>query len=188
MGGLHNVENTVAAVSVAWLLGVEQEKIKEAISNFKGVQRRFELIWKNEQFVLIDDYAHHPAELKALLEGVRSLHGDTPCTIFFQPHLYTRTRDLAAEFGAALEAADEVVLLPIYPARETPLEGVQSELIAAHIKNAAVTIVHKEELAAWIKNDLIQHKKQKKVYITAGAGDIDQLLPSLHQLFSTTCN
>ena len=188
MGGLHNVENTVAAVSIAWLLGVEQEKIKEAISNFKGVQRRFELIWKNEQFVLIDDYAHHPAELKALLEGVRSLHGDTPCTIFFQPHLYTRTRDLAAEFGAALEAADQVVLLPIYPARETPLEGVQSELIAAHIKKAAVTIVQKEELATWIKNDLLQHNKQKKVYITAGAGDIDQLLPSLHQLFSTTCN
>ena len=87
------------------------EEIKEAISNFKGVQRRFELIWKNEQFVLIDDYAHHPAELKALLEGVRSLHGDTPCTIFFQPHLYTRTRDLAAEFGAALEAAEALVSL-----------------------------------------------------------------------------
>lgn len=188
MGGLHNVENAVAAISIAWLLGVEEDKIKEAIANFKGVQRRFELIWQSEQVVLIDDYAHHPAELKALLEGVRSLHGNTPCTIFFQPHLYTRTRDLAPAFGAALDTADQVVLLPIYPARETPLEGVQSELIATHIKKAAVTLLAKEQVATWITNDLRKNEKQKKIYITAGAGDIDQLLPSLRQLLSVSCN
>ena len=188
MGGLHNVENAVAAISIAWLLGIEVEKIKEAIANFKGVQRRFELIWQGEQVVLIDDYAHHPAELRALLEGVRSLHGDTPCTIFFQPHLYTRTRDLALEFGNALDEADEVVLLPIYPAREMPIAGVQSELIAAHIHKAAVRVLPKEEVVGWITKDLSKNEKQKKVYITAGAGDIDQLLPSLQQLLSTSCN
>ncbi len=188
MGGLHNVENAVAAISIAFLLGVKEEKIKEAIANFKGVQRRFELIGKNEQAIIIDDYAHHPAELKALLEGVRSLYGDTPCTIFFQPHLYTRTRDLATEFGAALDAADQVVLLPIYPARETPIAGVQSELIAAHVKKAAVCILPKEQLTTWIKTDLKKNEEQKRIYITAGAGDIDQVLPSLRQLFSISCN
>jgi len=188
MGGLHNVENAIAAISMAWLLGIEEEKVKMAIANFKGVQRRFELIWQSDQVVLIDDYAHHPAELAALLEGVRSLHGSISCTIFFQPHLYSRTRDLAADFGAALDTADQVVLLPIYPARETPMEGVCSELIASHIKKATVSLLPKEQVATWVANDLRMNEKQKRIYITAGAGDIDQLLPSLCQLLNTSCN
>lgn len=188
MGGLHNVENAVAAISIAWLMGIEEEKIKEAIANFKGVQRRFELIWQSKQVVLIDDYAHHPAELTALVAGVRSLHGDTSCTIIFQPHLYSRTRDLAAAFGAALDAADQVILLPIYPAREIPLEGVSSELIASHIKNARVSMLPKEQVTTWVANDLKRNENQKRIYLTAGAGDIDQLLPSLRQLLSISCN
>src|SRR6185436_8715575 len=106
----------------------------KAIGNFKGVKRRFEYVLRNDTHVLIDDYAHHPADLKALLSGVKSLYEDEKCTVIFQPHLYSRTNDLASEFAKSLDMADEVILLPIYPARELPMEGVTSELILDEMK------------------------------------------------------
>jgi UDP-N-acetylmuramate--alanine ligase len=181
MGGLHNVENTVAAVSITHALGVETEKIKKAVSSFRGVQRRFEVIWKDDQKVLIDDYAHHPAELEALIQGVRSLYGATKCTILFQPHLFSRTRDLAAAFGQALSGADQVVLLPIYPARELPIAGVTSAMIQQHINGKPVLELEKTDVLSWMKSQL-ENTKVPSVYVTAGAGDIDQLLPALTAL------
>jgi len=181
MGGLHNVENTVAAVSIASMLGVEESKIKKAVASFRGVQRRFEVIWKDANRVWIDDYAHHPAELQALITGVRSLYGSKKCTIIFQPHLYTRTRDLAMEFGEALSGADEVILLPIYPARELPIEGVSSELIKQNINDKPVSLFDKNQVLSWF-TETIKNENEQNIIITAGAGDIDQLLPTMKKL------
>ncbi|NBY24225.1 MAG: UDP-N-acetylmuramate--L-alanine ligase [Chitinophagaceae bacterium] len=181
MGGLHNVENTVAAVSIASMLGIEESKIKKAVASFRGVQRRFEVIWKDANRVWIDDYAHHPAELQALITGVRSLYGSKKCTIIFQPHLYTRTRDLAKEFGEALSGADEVILLPIYPARELPIEGVSSELIKQNINDKPVALFDKNQVLTWFTEEMKKENEQN-IIITAGAGDIDQLLPTMKNI------
>ena len=181
MGGLHNVENTVAAVSIASMLGIEESKIKKAVASFRGVQRRFEVIWKDANRVWIDDYAHHPAELQALITGVRSLYGSKKCTIIFQPHLYTRTRDLAKEFGEALSGADEVILLPIYPARELPIEGVSSELIKQNINDKPVSLFDKNQVLSWFTEEMKKENEQN-IIITAGAGDIDQLLPTMKNI------
>lgn len=181
MGGLHNVENTVAAVSIASMLGVEESKIKKAVASFRGVQRRFEVIWKDANRVWIDDYAHHPAELQALITGIRSLYGSKKCTIIFQPHLYTRTRDLAKEFGEALSGADEVILLPIYPARELPIEGVSSELIKQNINDKPVSLFDKNQVLSWF-TEKMKNESEQNIIITAGAGDIDQLLPTLKNI------
>lgn len=184
MGGLHNVENAVAAIAIAQSMGMEEHKIKEAVASFRGVQRRFQVIHKDNRRVLIDDYAHHPAELQALITGVRSLYGTKKCVIIFQPHLYTRTSDLSKEFGEALAQADQVVLLPIYPARELPIEGVTSELIKNAITGKPVEVIEKSELVAWL-SEAIKYENEQTIYITAGAGDIDQLLPTIKKLIES---
>ncbi len=137
MGGLHNIENSIAAITIAKHVGIEDDKIKKGIENFKGVKRRFEYIIKNKDHIFIDDYAHHPEELRALITGVRSLYKEQKMTLVFQPHLYSRTKDLYKEFGTVLSMADEVILLPLYPAREQAIPGVTSELIfhEINIKN-----------------------------------------------------
>ena len=119
MGGRHNVENALVAIAVAHHLGIEDEKIKDAISAFKGVKRRFEYVIKRPDFVFIDDYAHHPEELRALITGTKNLFEGMKCTVIFQPHLFTRTRDFADGFAEVLDLADEAILLPIYPGQGT---------------------------------------------------------------------
>jgi UDP-N-acetylmuramate--alanine ligase len=178
MGGMHNVENAVAAIAVASSLGIENEKIKAAVENFCGVKRRFEYIIKNERLVFVDDYAHHPEELKALITGARSLFKQKKCTVIFQPHLYSRTRDLADGFAEVLDLADEVILLPIYPARELPIEGVNSEMILLKMKNDNRSVMSKTALLDWIKEEYIEtlNKEFGEILITAGAGDIDMLI------------
>jgi len=131
MGGLHNVENATAAIAIALTLGIDEQKIKEAVAAFKGVKRRFEYKVKTSNKVLIDDYAHHPEELNALISGVRSLYPTEKMVLVFQPHLYSRTQDQAAGFMEVLDKADEVILLPIYPARELPIEGITSDMLLA---------------------------------------------------------
>lgn len=177
-GGMHNVENTIAAVAAVQQLGIGREKIKAAIADFKGVKRRFEYIVKNERIVYIDDYAHHPEELRALIQGATALFSNRPCKVIFQPHLFSRTRDMADEFAHSLDAATEVVLLPIYPARELPMAGVSSELIARKMKNAAVKMMNKQEALEWAGNN------QTGLLITAGAGDIDQLVEPIKKRLS----
>ncbi|MEY4552194.1 MAG: hypothetical protein RL099_522 [Bacteroidota bacterium] len=173
MGGLHNIENALVAIAVAVHLGIEPEKIKIALANFAGVKRRFEYLVKTNEQVLIDDYAHHPAELAALISGVRSLYSNQKLTIVFQPHLFSRTQDLCDGFAESLSAADEVVLLPIYPARELPIPGVTSEMIARKMTNKNVVLLEKEAVSNWVK------KQQPKLLVMAGAGDIDVLIRNI---------
>jgi UDP-N-acetylmuramate--alanine ligase len=178
MGGMHNVENSVAAISVAHELGIENGKIKAAVEAFRGVKRRFEYIVRNDKLVFVDDYAHHPEELRALISGAKTLFQGMKCTVIFQPHLYSRTRDLADGFGESLGLADEVLLLPIYPARELPIEGVTSKTIADKIRNAKVELVSKEELL----KRLSEKAKGIELLIAAGAGDIDAMLPEIKKI------
>jgi len=181
MGGRHNVENAVAAIAVAHQLGIPGDRIVEAVAAFRGVKRRFEYIVKQPNRVYIDDYAHHPEELRALISGAKELYPAMKCTIIFQPHLFTRTRDFADGFAASLDLADEVILLPIYPARELPIEGVTSELIAGKMKKAKLTLADKKEVLAIIK-DRAGDRDQAQLLITAGAGDIDLLIEPIRQL------
>ncbi|HEY1113013.1 MAG TPA: UDP-N-acetylmuramate--L-alanine ligase [Chitinophagaceae bacterium] len=191
VGGMHNVENAVAAIAVADHLEIEEDKIREAVAAFRGVKRRFEyIIAPKEQVpggyvqpVFIDDYAHHPEELRALLKSTRHLLPQRKITVVFQPHLYTRTRDLAEGFADSLSIADEVILLPIYPARELPIEGVSSELILQKIDREQKRIVAKEELVDWMRSYVTNMNKEfGEIIITAGAGDIDVLVPQLKEI------
>jgi len=179
IGGLHNVENVLVAIAVAKHLGIANEKIKTAIAAFKGVKRRFEYVVKNEQQVLIDDYAHHPEELNALIGGARSVFPGRKVTVVFQPHLFSRTRDLATGFAAALDAADEVVLLPIYPARELPMEGVTSKIIWQGMVNNNKHLLEKEAMLEWVK------ATKPELLIMAGAGDIDALVKPVAAILQT---
>lgn len=185
IGGMHNVENAIAAIAVANELKIDPLKIAEAIAGFKGVRRRFEYsippVKKQEgayvKPVLIDDYAHHPAELKALLTSVKSLFPQRVVTVIFQPHLFTRTRDFANGFAEALSIADNVVLLPIYPARELPIPGVSSEMVLDKINANEKVLVTKEGLLDWMREH-VQHlnKEFGEVIVMAGAGDIDAMV------------
>ncbi|WP_127130793.1 UDP-N-acetylmuramate--L-alanine ligase [Pseudoflavitalea rhizosphaerae] len=172
MGGLHNIENVIAAIMIGHHLGIADDKIKAAVADFKGVKRRFEYMIKTPSQVFVDDYAHHPEELRALISGARKLFPDKKCTVIFQPHLFTRTRDFAKEFAESLDLADEVVLLPVYPARELPIEGVTSNLILDQITITNKQVLEKAQVLDFIK----QQKKDNWLLITAGAGDIDTLL------------
>jgi UDP-N-acetylmuramate--alanine ligase len=179
VGGLHNVENSVAAMAVAMWLQIDPEKIIQAVATFRGVKRRFEYIVKNEEAVMIDDYAHHPEELRWLITSVKNLYPDRECVVVFQPHLFTRTRDLADGFAEVLDLADEVMLLPIYPARELPLEGVSSEMIKERMKKAKVSVLDKEGVVNRVE---VLGNRDKMVLVTAGAGDIDRMLETLRKL------
>ena len=191
MGGMHNVENAVAAIAVASSLEIENDKIRAAVESFKGVKRRFEYIIKNARIVFIDDYAHHPEELRALIQGAKTLFKQKKCTIIFQPHLYTRTRDLVNGFAEVLDLADEVILLPIYPARELPVEGVNSEMILKKMKIESLPaggqgkkVMSKDELLKWIKSDYVKNVNTEfgQVLITAGAGDIDMVVEPIKEI------
>ena len=178
MGGMHNVENALAAITVAYQVGIPSELIKEGVAAFRGVKRRFEYVVKRKDLVYIDDYAHHPEELRALINGAKTLFSGRKCTVIFQPHLFSRTRDLADGFAEVLDMADEVILLPIYPARELPIEGVTSEMITKMMKNERAIIMEKDELMKWMGNEYAKtvNKDFGELLITAGAGDIDTLV------------
>ena len=178
MGGWHNVENSLAAIAAALELGISHELIKKAIANFKGIKRRFEFAWKSKEGFVIDDYAHHPEELRALIQGVEELYPNENYLMVFQPHLFSRTKDQAAGFAEVLSRVPKLVLLPIYPAREEPIEGVNSEWLATLIQQPNhVEIVGKDNLL-----DYIQSNQISKV-VLAGAGDIDTCVqPIVHML------
>lgn len=170
VAGFHNVENAVAAGAIATQLQIEKAKIRNALSSFRGVKRRFEFIVRNDKTVYIDDYAHHPREISTFLQSVKEIFPGRKITCIFQPHLYTRTRDFADDFGLSLSLADEVMLLPIYPARELPIEGVTSEMLLGKIAVKSKKVVDKQHLIGEL-----QHR-QPEVLLTVGAGDIDQLV------------
>lgn len=178
IGGMHNVENAVAAIAVTQLLGISPGKVKHALPGFKGVKRRFEYVIKNDELVYIDDYAHHPEELAALITSAKQLFRGRKCVVAFQPHLFTRTRDLAEGFAHSLDMADEVILLDIYPARELPVEGVSAQMIKDKMTNESCTILSKEGLLKYVQVAPLS------LFITAGAGDIDQLVEPIKKILA----
>jgi UDP-N-acetylmuramate--alanine ligase len=168
--GKLNVENAVAASSLAILAGVEPAAIKEALATYQGVRRRFDVRYRSENYLLIDDYAHHPEELRATIGSVRAMFPGRWITGIFQPHLYSRTRDFAGEFAEQLSSLDEVILLDIYPAREKPLPGVTSALIFDQVKAGKKTLIQKADLTEAAKH------LNPGVILMMGAGDIENLV------------
>jgi UDP-N-acetylmuramate--alanine ligase len=170
ISGRINVENSVASIALSLRAGVSFSELRESLANFEGVKRRFEYHVNNDNYVYIDDYAHHPAELEAFIGSIKELYSDKKITGIFQPHLFSRTQDFAKEFGTALSALDELVLLDIYPARERPIEGVSSTIILDKVKHDNKILCEKQEVLEIVRN------KEIEVLLTMGAGDIDRLV------------
>lgn len=173
-----NIENGVAAIALAWLNGVTPEEIRTGMATFAGPKRRFDFHLKKENSVLIDDYAHHPAELKASILSVKELYAGRKVTGIFQPHLYTRTRDFAADFAASLSLLDELILLDIYPAREEPIPGVTSQMIWDKVTIPSKRLVRKDELLDVVSTEA----PLWDVVLMVGAGDIDRLVEPVKQI------
>ncbi len=176
--GRHNIENALAAIAVALKLGINANLIKKAIENFKGVKRRFEYVVKTADRVYIDDYAHHPEELKACFAAVRELFPGKKLTVIFQPHLFTRTRDFAEEFAEVLSTVDDLVLLDIYPARELPIAGINAEFLLDKVVIQDKKILNKMQLLGYIE------AKLPSLLLTVGAGDIDTLVEPLKTIYN----
>ncbi|MCE7073400.1 UDP-N-acetylmuramate--L-alanine ligase [Dyadobacter sp. CY327] len=178
--GYHNIENSVAASAVALHLGVDPEKIKEALENYGGVKRRFEYQLEEDGHIYIDDYAHHPTEIEAFLSSVKGLYPGRHVTAIFQPHLFTRTRDFADGFAESLSLADRLLLLEIYPAREQPIEGVNSGMLMEKITAKEKQLITKDKVLnvlADLNTDIV---------VTIGAGDIDTLVEPIRNLLKNS--
>ncbi|MFO7851137.1 MAG: UDP-N-acetylmuramate--L-alanine ligase [Bacteroidota bacterium] len=174
--GKMNIENSVGAIAMAILAGVGDNDIRKALLYYKGVVRRFDVRIKSDEITYIDDYAHHPAELNYCIDSIREFYGGRKITGIFQPHLYTRTRDHAAAFAAALDKLDRAILLPVYPAREEPIEGVDTGIIYDRMELKDKTLAEKEDIPGLleeVKNDIV---------LTMGAGDIDRLVEPIEKL------
>jgi len=165
-----NIENVVAATAVADIQGIQEKEIKKALKSWAGVKRRFEYIINTPEIIYIDDYAHHPEELKSFIGSVRSIYKNKHITGIFQPHLFTRTRDFAKEFAQSLDLLDELILLDIYPAREKPIKGITSNIIFEKVNLKNKKLVIKQQI---LQNINIE---KTEVLLTIGAGDIDKLV------------
>jgi len=170
MPGFHNVENALAAIAIALDEGLSEAQIREGLSSYRGVKRRFEIWIQEEDRVFIDDYAHHPEEIRAFLTSVKVMYPHKKLTAVFQPHLFTRTRDFAEGFSESLSLADEVILLDIYPARELPIEGVTASMLLEGISSPQKSLQTKEGLLDYLGSTKVE------VLVTIGAGDIDRLV------------
>ena len=173
-----NIENAVAAMSVAWLNGLSENELRNGIASFRGVSRRFNIHVNTPKVAYVDDYAHHPEEIATAIDSIRKLYPKRRFIGVFQPHLYTRTRDFADEFARVLSTLDEAVLLPIYPARELPIEGVNSEMLLAKMTNTDKRIVQKADLVDYLRRR-VEESQEPVVVLTIGAGDIDRLVPEI---------
>lgn len=179
--GHHNVENATVAIAIAQTLGVTADNIRKALLNFKGIQRRFEFRVRTNERVFIDDYAHHPSELKAAIHAARTLYPNKKITGIFQPHLYSRTKDFVDGFAEAIDKLDEIILLDIYPARELPMKGVTSTIIFNKMVNPNKKMILKQDLLEKLKlNDT-------EVLLTLGAGDIDKLVEPIEDMLLKLC-
>lgn len=175
-----NIENGVAAIALAWLNGVSPADIKAGMASFGGAKRRFDFHLKKDNIVLIDDYAHHPAELKASIQSVKELYAGRKVTGIFQPHLYTRTRDFAADFAASLSLLDELILLDIYPAREEPIPGVTSQIIFDAVTIPSKRLITKDQLLDLVAAEM----NTLDVVLMVGAGNIDRLIEPVKNILS----
>jgi UDP-N-acetylmuramate--alanine ligase len=171
--GFHNVENATAAIEATLRLGVSADDIRNALASFRGVHRRFEYIVRSPEHIYIDDYAHHPEELRAAINSVKKLYPGKKLVTMFQPHLFTRTRDFADGFAEVLDMTDELIMLDIYPARELPIEGVDSQMILDKMQLQNKRLASKQEAVDIIKNEM------PELLLTVGAGDIDTLVEPL---------
>ena len=176
--GKFNLENALAAAAVGYTLGIPDEVITESLATFEGVERRFDFQVNRDDFVYIDDYAHHPEELKACISAVKEIYPDKRITGIFQPHLFTRTRDFADAFARSLELLDELILLEIYPAREEPIPGIDAAMLLDKISLKDKMISAKPDLLNRLK------RQKPEVLLTLGAGDIDQLVKPIRELFT----
>ncbi len=172
---LYNVENAVAAAAVALSCGLDEYQLRNGLKTFQGIRRRFDVRIKNKDLVYIDDYAHHPKEIAATIESIKYLYPDKRIVGIFQPHLYSRTKDLANDFAEALKPLDEIILMPIYPAREKPIPGVSSGMILRKMETMNKYLCSADQVP-----DLVE-ALCPDVVVTMGAGDIDRLVPILEQ-------
>ncbi len=177
--GLYNLENAIAALSAVFIAEQRPELLKERLKQFKGVKRRFEFHVRSENLIYIDDYAHHPQEIEACIQSIRHLYPGKEITAVFQPHLYSRTRDFAAAFAQSLDACDRVILLPVYPARELPIEGVSSEMLLELMQLKHKEVCSKENLVTRLL------ELDTSIVVTMGAGNIDQLVKPLKEALLT---
>jgi UDP-N-acetylmuramate--alanine ligase len=174
--GIHNAENALGCIALLHLLGFEVADLRPALKSFKGVKRRFEYQLRSEELVYIDDYAHHPTEINALISSVRSMYPGWPIIGVFQPHLFSRTKDFAQEFAVSLAALDQLFLLPIYPARELPIPGVTSDWIRDITPMETKAVLQAHEVLMALRTI------KKGVVLTIGAGDIDRLVAPLTEV------
>ena len=177
--GRHNVLNAVVAVTIALRLGVSEDSIRENLLTFKGIQRRFDIKLVNDKMVIISDYAHHPTELNAVISAARELYPGKKITAVFQPHLFSRTKDFLDGFAKALSALDSVILLPIYPAREQPIPGIDSALLLQKISILDKKLVDSDGLISAL------NQVQPEVLLMLGAGDFDRMLPQIVDMYYT---
>jgi len=175
--GRHNVLNAVVAIAIALRLGVSEDAIRENLLTFKGIQRRFDIKLVNDKMVIISDYAHHPTELNAVISAARELYPGKKITAVFQPHLFSRTKDFLEGFAKALSALDSVILLPIYPAREQPIPGIDSALLLQKISILDKKLVDSDGLI------LALNQVQPEVLLMLGAGDFDRMLPQIVDMY-----
>jgi len=176
--GIHNAENALACIIFAIELGLNEEGIRAALASFKGVKRRFEYYIKSPELVYIDDYAHHPTEIKSLIDSVKLLYPNQKITAIFQPHLFSRTRDFLDGFSEQLSRVDDLLLMPIYPAREEPIEGVTSEALLLKVSS--------ETKGIYTPSEVLEHliEVNSGVVLTIGAGDIDRLSQPIFELLT----
>ncbi len=177
--GRHNIHNAVAVFALGLELGIDIETIKHSFSTFKGVKRRFEYIVKTDSLIYIDDYAHHPKEIDACLSSVKDLFPEKKITVVFQPHLYSRTKDFLNDFGISLSNIDEVILLDIYPARELPIPGINSNVLLEKISCKSKMLVDRKELIPELQNRVLE------VLLTLGAGDINELVSPINSMLNS---
>jgi UDP-N-acetylmuramate--alanine ligase len=175
--GTHNAENALAVIGVCLQLGLIETEIRKGLASFQGVKRRFEYIIKRKELVYIDDYAHHPSEIKALIDSIKLIYPERRITGVFQPHLFSRTRDFLTGFAHELSRLDEVLLMPIYPARELPIAGIDSNKLASLMNHPDCQVLTHEQVLAHLKT------KKPEVLLTIGAGDIDLLVEPIAQLY-----
>lgn len=177
--GFHNIENATAAIAVCLdILGLNEAELKQGLASFRGAKRRFEFIVKNPNYVVIDDYAHHPEELNAILTSVKELYPQKKLTAIFQPHLFTRTRDFADGFAESLSVPDEIILMDIYPARELPIEGITSAWLLEKIQAQNKLLLNEAEILAKVKAE------KPELLLILGAGDIDKLVPQIKEVYN----
>ena len=174
--GMHNVENSLAAIGIAQQIGLKGNQIKNALRSFSGVKRRFDYRFKSSKTIYIDDYAHHPEELKATISSAKRIYPNKKITGIFQPHLFSRTRDFADGFAESLSLLDEVILLEIYPARELPIEGVTSTMLLEKIRTTNKKLLSKQQVLEHVKDN------EFDVILTMGAGDIDGLVKPIENI------